>query len=893
MMTEEKIMHAYNQNETELFESLSTGLEGLSEEKYEEVRKEVGENKLAEKKKTPLIRKFFEQIVNPMNLVLIATALISAGTSLYTILTSGESFAVSEFVDVFIIVFVVLLNGILGVVQEAKAEKSLDALKAMTVSSCRVLRGGKIEIVDEKNLVPGDLVLLEAGNIVPADGRIIEAVALKIDEAMLTGESVPSEKNAEIIEETDVPLAERKNMAYMGTPVVYGRGKMIVTAIGMKTEMGKIAEVLSEDEKEITPLQKKLNELSKILTYLVLIICAAIFLIGVIRGLIGNALTFDSVLDSFMVAVSLAVASIPEGLVSVVTIVLSLGVSRMSKKNAIVKKLTAVETLGCTKIICTDKTGTLTMNKMTVVDVYGHDPELLNRILCLCNDAEIGADGNVSGEPTETALVEYALKNGVDKGQLALTMPRVGELPFDSLRKRMSTVHRSEKGYVQYTKGALDCLMDCCSSFLDEEGKIVALTEEIKEKILRVNADFASRALRVLAGAYKECDSAEPEEANLIFVGMAGMIDPIRPEVKEAVSRCREAGIRVIMITGDHVDTARAIGKELGLLSSGEEAITGKELDALTDEEFESQVEKYAIYARVQPEHKTKVVRAWKKKGQIVAMTGDGVNDAPSIKSADIGIGMGITGTEVTKIVADMVLSDDNFATITAAVEEGRKIYDNIQKAIRFLLSSNLAEVIAILIATLSGFTLLEPTHLLWINLITDSLPALALGLEQGEKDLMKRKPREENESVFAHGSGIDIAFGGLLIGGITLLSYLIGHYLESGQFGVQGVSYEGMTMAFLTLSMCEIVHCFNMRSQRESLFRLRKNNVYLIGAGVLALVLSVGIIYIPGINTMFKFQKLDVRAFFIAIGLSLCVLVVYEIYKGIARIIDRKRSKK
>lgn len=886
-------MHVYNQNETELFESLSTGWEGLSPEKYEEIRNEIGENKLAEKKKPPLFKKFLEQIVNPMNLVLIATALISAGTSLYTIVSSGESASIGEFIDVFIIVFVVLLNGILGVIQEAKAEKSLDALKAMTVSSCRVIRGGKIDTVDQKNLVLGDLVLLEAGNIVPADGRIVESASLKIDEAMLTGESVPSEKNAEVIEDTDVPLAERKNMAYMGTPVVYGRAKLIVTAIGMQTEMGKIAEVLSEDGKEITPLQKRLNELSKILTYLVLAICAIIFSIGVIRGLIGNSLSFDSVLDSFMVAVSLAVASIPEGLVSVVTIVLSLGVSRMSKKNAIVKKLTAVETLGCTKIICTDKTGTLTMNKMTVVDSFGNDIDLLNRILCLCSDADVDAEGNVCGEPTETALVEYALKNGIDKAECESKMPRVGELPFDSVRKRMSTLHRIGDRYVQYTKGALDCLLDCCSHYLDEGGKIVDLSEEIKDEILRVNAEFASRALRVLAGAYKASDSAEPDEKDLIFVGLVGMIDPIRPEVKKAVLRCREAGIRVIMITGDHVDTARAIGKELGLLSSGEEAITGSGLDALSEEEFEDQVERFSIYARVQPEHKTKVVRAWKKRGQIVAMTGDGVNDAPSIKSADIGIGMGITGTEVTKSVADMVLSDDNFATITAAVEEGRKIYDNIQKAIRFLLSSNLAEVIAILIATLSGFTLLEPTHLLWINLITDSLPALALGLEKGEEDLMKRKPRKENESVFAHGSGIDIFFGGICIGGITLLSYLIGHYLESGQFGVQGVSYEGMTMAFLTLSMCEIVHCFNMRSRRESLFRFRNANAYLLGAGLLALLLSVGIVYIPGLGAMFKFQRLDFRAFLIAVGLSLSVLIFYEIYKWIGRFVERKKAEK
>ena len=541
-----------------------------------------------------------------------------------------------------------------------------------------------------------------------------------------------------------------------------------------------------------------------------------------------------------MVAISLAVAAIPEGLVTVVTIVLSLGVTIMSKKKAVIRKLTAVETLGCTQIICSDKTGTLTQNKMTVVESYSHNKDLLAKAMSLCTDAEVNSNNLVNGEPTEVALVEFALKQNINKTILEKTLPRVNELPFDSNRKMMSTLHQEQNEFYQYTKGGLDCLLPKCNKILLENG-IEDLTEEKVQEIYKINNEYSSKALRVLACAYKKTSSKDDiSEDDLTFVGLVGMIDPIRPEVKKAVEKCKEAGIQVVMITGDHKDTATAIGLELEIISSKEQAMTGLEMEKLSDEQFEKVIEHVFVYARVQPEHKTRIVNTWKKKGKVVAMTGDGVNDAPSIKSADIGIGMGITGTEVTKNVADMVLQDDNFATITVAIEEGRKIYDNIKKAIQFLLASNFAEVIAIFIATLCGFTLLEPTHLLWINLITDSLPALALGLEQGEADIMKRKPRSEKEGLFANGMALDIFVQGLLIGLITLTSYLVGHYMETGHFNVEGVSYDGMTMAFLTLSLCEIFHSFNMRSQRKSLFQMETFNGYLLGSGLMSFALLI-----------------------------------------------------
>lgn len=886
-------MNYYDNEIKEIFQELESGDNGLDNEKVQEKQLKEGKNKLAEAKHTSAFKKFIIQVINPMNIVLIVTALISSLTTIYDLVKSGEKGSVLDFVDVFIILFVVIINALLGVLQESKAEKSLDALKKMSGSSCQVLRNNQVEIVPEEDLVCGDIVLIEAGSVIPADGRIIESASLQIDEAILTGESVPSSKNEETIagNEKEIPLGDRHNMAYKGTSVTYGRGKMIVTGIGMNTEMGKIAQVLANDKEEKTPLQKKLDQLSKILTILVIVICLVILVIGVVRSLIDKTISFETILDAFMVSISLAVASIPEGLVSVVTIVLSLGVTMMSKRNAIIRKMTAVETLGCTQVICSDKTGTLTQNKMTVVNSNSEDINLLIKGMCLCTDVSVNEDLKVTGEPTEVSLVEYALKNNFNKNDLEKAEPRINELPFDSMRKMMSTLHKKQDGFVQYTKGGLDCLLPKCNRILTKDG-VRAITKEDIDSIYDVNNQYSSKALRVLACAYRDASSSEDIiEEDLIYVGLVGMIDPVRDEVKGAVNRCKDAGIKVVMITGDHIDTAVAIGLELGIISSREQALTGSDIDKLSDEEFDKVIERVFVYARVQPEHKTRIVKTWQKKHKIVAMTGDGVNDAPSIKSADIGIGMGITGTEVTKNVADMVLADDNFNTITVAVEEGRKIYDNIRKSIQFLLSSNLAEVLAIFIATLCGFTLLEPTHLLWINLITDSLPALALGFEKAEKDVMKRKPRSSKEGIFSSGAGIDIVFEGMFIGLITLASYFVGHYLESGNLDIHQISYEGMTMAFLTLSLCEVFQSFNMRSQRKSLFQLKTMNWPLVGAGALAIALMFFVIYTPGVNTLFKFSSITIVELLVSIALASSIFVLMELYKLIWRIIEKRRG--
>ena len=883
-------MKYYNEEIKDIFKELNTSKEGLTSVEAKNRQEKNGKNKLEEKKSTSFFQKLIKEIINPMNIVLIVTAIISSITTIYEMSQSGGG-SILDFVDVFIIIFVVLVNAILGVLQESKAEKSLQALKSISKASCRVIRDNQVININEEDLVVGDIVILEAGSVVPADGRIIEAASLQIEEAILTGESVASNKDINVINsKEDIPLGDRHNMAYMGTSVTYGRGKLLITNIGMETEMGKIAKALNTDDNEKTPLQKKLNELSKILTFVVIGISIIILIISIVRALCINNLTFHTFLNAFMVAISLAVAAIPEGLVTVVTIVLSLGVTIMSKKKAVIRKLTAVETLGCTQIICSDKTGTLTQNKMTVVESYSHNKDLLAKAMSLCTDAEVNSNNLVNGEPTEVALVEFALKQNINKTILEKTLPRVNELPFDSNRKMMSTLHQEQNGFYQYTKGGLDCLLPKCNKILLENG-IEDLTEEKVQEIYKINNEYSSKALRVLACAYKKTSSKDDiSEDDLIFVGLVGMIDPIRPEVKKAVEKCKEAGIQVVMITGDHKDTATAIGLELEIISSKEQAMTGLEMEKLSDEQFEKVIEHVFVYARVQPEHKTRIVNTWKKKGKVVAMTGDGVNDAPSIKSADIGIGMGITGTEVTKNVADMVLQDDNFATITVAIEEGRKIYDNIKKAIQFLLASNFAEVIAIFIATLCGFTLLEPTHLLWINLITDSLPALALGLEQGEADIMKRKPRSEKEGLFANGMALDIFVQGLLIGLITLTSYLVGHYMETGHFNVEGVSYDGMTMAFLTLSLCEIFHSFNMRSQRKSLFQIKTFNWYLLGSGLISFALMILVIYTPGLNTLFKFTNISFVEFLVAVGLGFSIIILVEIYKLICRLVSKNR---
>ena len=891
-------MKSYCQSKEEVLGSLNSSAEiGLSASEAERRLSENGKNKLKEGKKKSVIRRFFEQLADPMTIILIVAAVISGALAIYET-TQGKK---GEYVDVIIILAVVILNAVLGVIQESKAEKAIEALQKMSAATSKVLRDGKVTIVPSEDLVVGDVVLLEAGDAVPADGRIIECASLKSEEAALTGESLPVTKTDEVIsakEGKDVPLGDRKNMVYMGSTIVYGRGVAVITATGMDTEMGKIADALAQAEDGKTPLQRKLAQLSKILTFLVLGISVIVF--GV-KLLSAKSLNFDFALESFMIAVSLAVAAIPEGLAAVVTVVLSIGVTNMSKRNAIIRKLTAVETLGCAQIICSDKTGTLTQNKMTVVDFFGEEEVRIARGMALCSDAAIDEEGNVTCEPTETALAVWADKLGLKNPVLKREYARVGEAPFDSNRKMMSTVHEADTGYVQYTKGAPDVVVGLCTHYL-QDGKVVPMTEEYRESILRANKQMAGRALRVLACAervWSELPTAfEPEtlEQGLCFSGLCGMIDPVRPEVKAAIEQCRAAGIRPIMITGDHVDTATAIAKELGILEEGIRAISGSQLDEMDDETFEKEFRFIGVYARVQPEHKTRIVTAWKKAGYITAMTGDGVNDAPSIKAADIGVGMGITGTDVTKNVADMVLTDDNFATIVGAVEEGRRIYDNIRKAIQYLLASNMSEVIGVFVMTLFGFTLLEPVHLLWINLVTDTFPALALGTEKAEPDIMKRKPRDAKSGVFSDGMGFDIIYQGLLVALLVMGSFFLGYYVLAP---IEGLTAEeivgvrqghGMTMAFLTMSMAEIFHSLNMRSQRKSLFSLKKQNKLLWLAAIGSFLLTTLVCEVPLFAGWFGFTHVGWTEYLIAVGLGFCVIPFVEIVKLIQRKVSKKK---
>lgn len=873
-------MKEYLSSCEEVLKEQNSSEQGLSTGEAQQRLSRFGKNELEKGKKTSLLKRFLGELADPMIIILIVAAAISGITAFY----EGESFA-----DVIIILAVVIINAVLGVVQESKAEAAIEALQEIAAATSKVLRDGKVVTLKSDELVPGDVVLLEAGDAVPADGRIIEAASLKIEEAALTGESVPANKITDLLQlggEKDVPLGDRKNMAYMGSTVVYGRGKVVVTGTGMNTEMGKIAQALSQAKDDATPLQIKLNQLSKILTILVIGICAVIFAVGLFRSGISG----DTILSTFMVAVSLAVAAIPEGLAAVVTIVLSIGVTNMSKRNAIIRKLTAVETLGCTQIICSDKTGTLTQNKMTVVEHVADNEQNLEIAMALCSDAEYDAEaGEAVGEPTECALVNDAAKNGLPKTQLKEEYVRVGEAPFDSMRKMMSTVHKTkENQIIQFTKGAPDEVLKCCTHAIVNGAK-VPMTEEIRASILKSNKAMADRALRVLCGACREWDkmpeSTEPAflEQELTYLGLSGMIDPVRPEVKAAIVECREAGIRPIMITGDHKDTAVAIGMELGILSNPSQAITGAQLNEISDEDFQNRIEEFSVYARVQPEHKVRIVNAWKKKGMITAMTGDGVNDAPSIKSADIGVGMGITGTDVTKNVADMVLADDNFATIVSAVEEGRRIYANIRKAIQFLLASNLAEVLAIFFSTMIGFTILKPVHLLWINLITDCFPALALGLEKSEADIMKKKPRDPKEGIFAGGMGFDVFFQGAVVTVLVMISYLVGHRIESGAWEFVN-SADGTTMAFLTLSMVEIFHSLNMRSRRGSIFKLNSHNKFLYGAMVVSLILTTVVIEVPFIAKAFQFTPIDFTEYVIALGLAVLIIPIMEIVKAVQR---------
>lgn len=892
-------MKEYLASAEEVLEEQSTSsASGLTAAEAQSRLASVGPNKLDEEEKTPMWKRFFEQMGDPMVIML----LVAAAISVITGFIQGEP----EWADAAIILSVVILNSVLGVIQEAKSEQALEALQEMSAAQSKVIRDGKMVHMASSELVPGDVVLLEAGDSVPADCRVIESASMKIEEAALTGESVPVEKHADVISlaegTDDVPLGDRKNMCYMGSTVVYGRGRAVVVGTGMNTEMGKIASALTSAKKELTPLQMKLNELSGILTKLVLAICVIIFAVDIVRhfGELGSNPAM--MLDTFMVAVSLAVAAIPEGLVAVVTIVLSMGVTKMSRRQAIIRKMTAVETLGCTQIICSDKTGTLTQNKMTVVKhELAADEDKFLAGMALCSDAKYDAEkGEAVGEPTECALVNDAAKAGMT--DLDSQRPRIGEAPFDSGRKMMSVVVKDVDGdYEQFTKGAPDVVIGLCTHVYDN-GQVVELTDERREQILAANKAMADQALRVLALAnrtYTEAPtdfSPEALEHDLVFCGLSGMIDPVRPEVTAAIVEAKEAGIRPVMITGDHIDTAVAIAKDLGIVEDASQAITGAELDKISDEDFKTRVTEISVYARVQPEHKARIVDAWKSLGNIVAMTGDGVNDAPSIKRADIGVGMGITGTDVTKNVADMVLADDNFATIINAVEEGRRIYDNIRKVIQFLLSANIAEVLSVFVATLIGFTIFQPVQLLWINLITDSLPALALGMEEAEGDVMKRKPRKASDGVFAGGMGIDIAFQGVIITILVLASFFAGMYFHNGAIELSmltdGIADpEGVTMAFITLSMVEIFHSFNMRSRRASIFSMKTQNKWLWGAAALAVVLTVVPVEVDFLAEVFGFMTLDPIALFTALGLAFLIIPLMEIYKAVMRRVEKNQD--
>ena len=870
-------MKYYLEEKEEVLKELNSTIEGLSSKEAEERKNRYGKNKLLEKEKEGIIKKVFKSILDPMIIML----LVAAGISGVTAFIQNDSFT-----DVFIILFVVIINTVLGIIQENKAEQAIESLKEMTAVTSKVLRDGKVEVLKSEELVPGDIVILEAGDAVSADSRVLESYSMKVEEAAITGESVPVNKIIDMLElndgKKDIPLGDRRNMLYSGSTISYGRGKAIVVNTGMNTEIGKIAEELNKAEDEQTPLQKKMAELSKVLTKIVLGISIFVFVFGLIRH---GDFSGKIVLDTFLTAIALAVAAIPEGLPAVVTIILSIGVTSMAKRNALIRKLTAVEALGCTQVICSDKTGTLTQNKMTVIEEYTDDKELLAKAMALCNDSKIGEeDEKAIGEPTENALVEYAKKIGLLKSRIEELEPRVGEIPFDSMRKMMSTIHAKENEYIQYTKGACEILLNRCNRYL-KNGKIENLTQEIKDNYMKKNKEYADKAYRVLGAAYK-IYSQKPQnfesdllEEDLIFIGFVGMIDPCRDEVYDAIEECKKAGIRPIMITGDHKDTAVAIAKRLKIIKSEKEAITGEELENITDEELLNIVNKCSVYARVQPEHKTRIVKALKEQNLITAMTGDGVNDAPSIKAADVGISMGITGTDVTKGVSDVVLADDNFATIVNAVEEGRKIYDNVRKVLQFQLSTNMAEVIAVFASSVLGVTLLTPAHLLWINMVTDSTPGLALGMEKAEGDVMNRKPRNANDSVFSNGAGRDMILQGLMMGFLVIFSYFLGEFMESGVWKVAS-SGKGMSMAFITMNFIEMFHAVCMRSQRNSIFKMRTTNWWLVAAFIFTTIITVGIIKIPFFINLFGFTNITNKELFIGFGIAFLIVPIIEIIK-------------
>jgi len=831
-----------------------------------------GKNELVERKKKSAFRKLLEQFADPMIIVLICAAVISG-----VIAVVNQEYL--ELIDAGVILAIVIINAVIGLVQQNKAENALSALKNLNQPYTKVLRDGETLKIAVSEVVVGDIVVLEAGDIVPADMRLLSTASLKIEESALTGESVPVEKNAEASVDENAPLGDRITMAFSGGKVSYGRGSGVVTAVGMQTEVGRIAGMLNESAEQTSPLQHQLAKTTKILSFGVLGIALVLFVVGLIRDPANW-------LDAFMTSVAIAVAAIPEGLPAVVTIVLAMGVQRMSKRNAIIRNLPAVETLGACQIICSDKTGTLTLNRMTVKKTYGDDEALLIRCMALCNDT-IEADGALLGDPTETALVAYAKDQGVDVRRLKDDYPRVNEIPFDSDRKLMTTFHTENGSVVAYTKGAPDMLLARCTHIL-KGGKVVPLTEAHLHEIAEANKAMTTKALRSLGAAYK-LGSDEPEQG-LVFLGLMGMIDPPRTEVKAAVATCLSAGIRPLMITGDHKDTAAAIAEEIGILRPGDLVMTGAEIDAMDDEVFAREIEKYSVFARVSPENKVRIVKAYQSHGKVVAMTGDGVNDAPSIKSADIGIGMGITGTEVSKGAADMVLADDNFATIVGAVEEGRKIYANVTKAINFLLSANVAEVLCLMIATLAlNVEFLTPIMILWVNLVTDSLPALALGTEKAEKDIMAQPPRNSKKSLFAGRMGADIIVQGVIQTALVMLSFCLGNYvLAADNHAV------AMTMAFVSLCFIQLFHSYNLRARNHSLF---SSNPFANGklnlAFLAGVVLSLLPVLIPGLHGVFSTAWLTWQEWLISIGVAVAIIPIMEIYKAIARAVAKRKAKR
>ena len=884
----------FNKTVDEVESTLKTNAEkGLTAEEAKKRQEEYGLNELKAKKKKSLLVKFLEQFKDFMIIILIISAIISGVVGV----AQGEGFT-----DTIIILVVVIVNAIIGVAQENKAEKSLEALQKLSSHVAKVVRDGKLQVIQSKELVPGDIVILETGDYVPADLRIIEAVNLKAQEAALTGESVPVEKMAAKIEDEKIGIGDRINMLFSSSLITYGRGKAVVVETGMNTEVGKIADIINTAEDQGTPLQQKLDKLGKTLGIVALAICAVIFAIGLLYG--------KEPIHMFMTAVSLAVAAIPEGLPAVFTIVLAIGVQRMVKRNAIVKKLPAVETLGSASVICSDKTGTLTQNKMTVEKVFC-DGNLVNLeesadmidikklvyASMLCNDTKISEDDKLTGDPTETALVDMAFKLDFDPSVYGM-FPRVAEIPFDSDRKLMTTVHEENGKYVVYTKGGVDELLANCNSYI-LEGDIKTDLEEYKEIIRRYNMEMAQNALRVLAMAYKVLDhkptaeEIKELESNLTYIGMVGMIDPPRLEVKDAVQECKEAGIKTVMITGDHKITAIAIAKSLGILENDDEAITGTELEEMSDEELIRNVRKYSVYARVSPEHKVRIVKAWQANGEIVAMTGDGVNDAPSLKIADIGCAMGVVGTDVAKEAADVILTDDNFATVVSAVEEGRRIYDNILKAIQFLLSSNIGEIVVLFLAILItpllskqfgvDITLIEtllPIHILWINLVTDSLPALALAVDPAADNVMKRKPlKNTKKGIFTKGMTWRIVYQGLMIGLLTLTAFIIG--LSTPDVSQEEKVKIGQTMAFYVLALSELVHVFNIRDNKRSIFKTGIfNNSKLILATVVSASLMFVILFTQGLRDIFGLVMLPAMHVFETVMLVLAPVIIVEIFK-------------